>query len=210
MNAWRRCTLPASSLLVEPRVWAVLDYLALQGPNASGDVTWMIERAGEAHGLCRWFDCDLAPGCRLSNSPLSGESHVFGQGFFQWPQPCTLEPGDQVHVTMRADLVGEDYIWSWDTDVRGADGHGPAKAEFRQSQFLSAPLSAEWLRRSSGSFVPSANREAVIDTMILALFSEGISLETIARRLSDRFPERFSHWRKALTRVGHLSMRYSD
>ena len=157
-----------------------------------------------------WFDCDTAPGYGFSNSPLSGERHAFGQGFFPWSEPCALEAGDRVAVEIRADVVGDDYIWSWNTDIRAPDSRGSIKAQFRQSQFLGAPISADWLRKSGASFVPSPNREACIDKVIFDLLFEGLSLEEISRRVSDRFPERFPTWRKALTRVGDMSLRYSS
>ena len=50
----------------------------------------------------------------------------------------------------------------------------------------------------------------MIDKLILDLLFDRINLETIARRVSERFPERFPDWRKALTRVGDMSLRYSE
>ena len=58
--------------------------------------------------------------------------------------------------------------------------------------------------------MPSPNMEATIDRMILELFHSSISLEEISRKLADRFPERFPEWRKALTRVSEMSLRYSQ
>ena len=206
---WRNWRCTPDALLVEPRVWSVLDYLDVQSPSAKGRASWTITRAGEGHGLCQWFDCDTAPGYGFSNSPRSGEQHVFGQAFFPWPDPCQLEVGDRVVVEIRADVVGDDYMWSWNTDIRGPDSRSAIKARFRQSQFLSAPVSADRFRKSGASFVPSPNQEAYVDKMILDLLFEGLSLEEIARRVSERFPERFPTWQKALTRVGDMSLRYS-
>ena len=75
--------------------------------------------------------------------------------------------GDQIAVGLRADLLGGDYIWSWDTEIRGGDSRGAIKAQFRQSESLGHPLSADWLRKSNPSFVPSPNPEASIDRMDL-------------------------------------------
>ena len=80
---------------------------------------------------------------------------------------------------------------------------------FRQSDFLGAPLSRDYLRKSGSAYVPSPNASADIDMTILELFHAGINLEEIARRVADRFPERFPEWNKALTRVGEMSRRYS-
>ena len=112
-------------------------------------------------------------------------------------------------MAIRADVVGEDYVWSWNTDIRGPGHAGAIKGQFRQSTFFGAPLSMDWRAKSSASFVPSPNQEASVDRMILELLIAGISLGDIARRVSERFPERFPVARNALTRVGGMSLRYS-
>jgi protein arginine N-methyltransferase 1 len=207
VNCWATWRSDADSLAVEPRVWSILDYLELRSPNARGHADWTMTHACKAHGLCLWFDCETAPGCGFSNSPLSGDEHTFSRTFFPWSDPCDLEPGDQVSVEIAADTVGESYIWSWNTEIRGSNGS--INARFRQSEFLGLPLSNEWLRKSSSSFVPSPNSEASIDRVIVELLFTGITLEEISRVVSDRFPERFPEWRHALTRVGDMSRRYS-
>ena len=45
--------------------------------------------------------------------------------------------------------------------------------------------------------------------MIFDLLFSGVTLEVISRQIADRFPDRFPDWRKALTRVGEMSLRYS-
>jgi type I protein arginine methyltransferase len=208
VNNWRRWQAAPDALLVTPKVWTTVDYGSQKNPNARGSVEWTIDDPCEAHGLCVWFDCEMAPGYVLSNAP-GVEHSVYQQAFFPWPETRQLEAGDEITVEIRADLVGEDYIWSWDTELRGPGSARPIKARFQQSQFLSAPVSADWLRKSGASFVPAPNQEASIDRTILDLLFAGISLEEISRRVSDGFPERFPHWQKALTRVGDMSLRYS-
>jgi protein arginine N-methyltransferase 1 len=208
VNNWRRWHAAAAALLVTPKVWAVVDYGSQTNTNAKGSVEWTIDDPCEAHGLCVWFDCETAPGCILSNAP-GVENSVYQQAFFPWPETRQLEPGDEITVDIRADLVGDDYVWSWNTDIRGPDRDAPTKAAFRQSQFLSAPISTDRLRKSGTSFVPNPTEDARIDQMILDLFFSGISLEEISRRVSDGFPQRFPDWQKALTRVSDMSLRYS-
>ena len=206
---WMRLRCAPEQLLVEPKVWSVLDYLDLQSPSARGQASWTVANAGQAHGLCVWFDCETAPGSGFSNSPLSGERHVFSNGFLPWSEPCELEVGDQVDVEVRVDMVQSDLTFSWNTVVRGSGSPGPIKERFRQSELQGTPISADWLRKSDGSFVPSPNREAQIEKLMLGLLFEGLSLEEISRRVSEQFPDRFPTWRDALVRVGEMSRRYS-
>ncbi len=155
-----------------------------------------------------WFDSEMANSCGFSNAPGVSERNVYGQAFFPWSEPRDLVSGDRVVVDIRADPVGSDYIWCWNTEIRGDDGDGPVKARFRQSQLTSVPISKDWMRKCNGDFVPSPTRDAEIDGMILDLFSTGVSLEAISRRVAARFPDRFSEWPQALTRAGELSFRY--
>ena len=186
----------------------VLDYSRLNGPSARGEAAWTIGKSCVAHGLGVWFDCEAAPGIGFSNAPGVSDSNVFRQTFFPWPEPCQLEPGDNVTVEIRADFVGGEYIFGWNTEICSAGG--TLKARFRQSQFQGSSFSRDILRKSGSAFVPSLKPEAAIDKMILDLFSDGINLEEISRRIAGRFPDRFPEWRKALTRVGELSVRYGQ
>lgn len=196
-------------LLVEPKVWCTLDYQDLQGPSAKGSANWTIADAGTGHGLLMWFDSETAPRCGFSNSPLSGERHIVGNCFFPWSEPRDLEPGDRVRVEIRADVVGGDYMWSWNTDIRGPGRGDSMLAQYRQSDLQGALLTPDWLRRSDAAFVPTPTPQAHVDRMTLGLLGEGLTLREIARRVADHYPDRFATWQEALAPVSDLSRRYS-
>src|SRR5213079_2794126 len=97
-------------------------------PNFAGHLTFAGARAGTAHGLGVWFDAVLAEGVGFSNAPAAPEV-LYGQAFFPWPSPTPLAAGDAVTVAFQARLVGDDYVWRWDSKVR--DGvTGNLKADF--------------------------------------------------------------------------------
>jgi hypothetical protein len=127
-------------------------------------------------------------------------------GFSPWPRDVALEEGDRVSVALRADLVGEDYVWGWDSLVAGG---GESKGDFHQSTFLGKPLSAEGLRRVADSFRPTLGDDGEIDRLILEWMDGRRNNGDIARGLAERFPTRFKSPRDALTRVGELSEKYS-
>jgi hypothetical protein len=162
----------------------------------------------EVHGFAVWFDCETAAGITFSNAPGAGGPSVFGQAFFPWPRPVVLTAGDDVSVDIRADAVGEDYVFTWRTAIRAA-ADARLVETFEQSQFASAPLSRDWLRKTASTFLPSPNDDAVIDSFVLAQLCSGTRLDEIAEATAARFPQRFPDRRSALTRVGRLSMRYS-
>jgi protein arginine N-methyltransferase 1 len=207
-NEWVKRWLSPDELLAEPGRCAVLDYHSLDGPNMSGEVSWVVARDGVAHGLGVWFDAETAPGVGFSNSPASGESHVYGQGFFVFPDQVTLSAGDLIRVRLRADFAGDGYFWGWDTHVTDGSS-GRQKATYRQSTWLAASLTPEKLRRRAGTFVPTPGDDARIDRCILELMDQKMSLGEMAAKVAAAFPLSFRSTDVALARVGWLSQRYS-
>jgi protein arginine N-methyltransferase 1 len=208
VNTWRKIRVAPDQLLSEPCSWTKLDYTAIESPDVDAEVDWTAARAGTAHGACIWFDATLADGISFSNR-LGAPELIYGQAFFPWSAPVALAVGDRVSVTLRADLVGDDYIWGWDTRVLDQGDPGRIKADFKQSTFFGVPLSPAQLRKRAASHVPVLDEDGQIDRQILALMDGEISLGEIARRIQDLFPARFALWRDALTRVGELSKKYS-
>jgi protein arginine N-methyltransferase 1 len=150
VNMWQRVRLSPSELVTSPACWAVIDYAVLQSPDLRGEMSWVIDAPRTAHGVCVWFDWDGIDGATFSNSPLSGERHIFGQAFFPWPQPVDLRRGDEVCVQLRADAVASSYVYRWETSVRRDGG---VLTTFQQSDFLGVPLSPDRLRKLSGARV---------------------------------------------------------
>ncbi len=198
--------LDAGDLVAAPQPWTVLDYKNLEGTNVEGEMRWVMNRTSRAHGVCTWFDCETSAGIGYSNSPTASERHIYKQLYFSWPEAVELMAGDQVEFHLRADLVHSDYVWSWRTRVLSGDR---MKAEFRQSSFNGAPLSPERLRKRAQSFVPEPNEDFGIDSFLLDLMQQRLSLDEIAKSLLVKFPVRFQNWNAALTKAADLSEQYS-
>ena len=193
-------------LLAAPQCFAVLDYKHLKDVSAALEMRWIINRAARAHGLCTWFDCEAAPGMGFSNSPLSGEQHVYKQLFFPWPEAVDLAAGDQVEVRLGADFVASDYLWSWRTRIVSGER---LKSEFRQSTFNGVPVSRDRLRKRGSRFVPDLNEDSRIDRLVLDLVDQRLPLDEIAKALLAKYPARFKNWNAAMVRAADLSERYS-
>jgi ribosomal protein L11 methyltransferase PrmA/PRMT5 arginine-N-methyltransferase len=206
-NRWRKGRVQPEQLLVEPRCWATLDYASLENPDIKGEITWNVSRSGICHGFTVWFDTILIDGLGFSNA--AGEPElIFGSAFFPWSRPTALVRGDAVSVAIQAKLVGEDYIWSWDSCVRSDSKD--LKAEFKQSTFFGMPLSAGKLRKQATNHIPTLDEEGQIDRFILTCMDGRMSLRDIANAVSARYSSHFKNWQDALTRVGELSKRYSQ
>jgi type I protein arginine methyltransferase len=206
-NDFRRVVIKAEQILAAPQCWASIDYTSVETPNVQGQITWSISRLGVGHGLGLWFDSDLAPGIGFSNAP-GEQASFYGRMFFPWLEPVALAPGDTVTVDLYADLVGNQYVWRWDTLIQGPGRPDQPKASFRQSTFLSIPFSPAKVRQTSANYIPKIGQEGQIDRFILGLMEGDHSLGDIAQQVARQFPQRFANGREALTRAGELSLKY--
>jgi len=134
VNTWRKVNAQANQLLVPPQQWASLDYQTIEHTDVVGELAWEAERAGTAHGLLVWFDAELGDGIGFSNAPDKPKL-IYGQAFFPLQAPIVLEQGDHIAVQLRANLVGGDYVWNWNTRVTSPGNPGVNKADFHQSTF---------------------------------------------------------------------------
>jgi protein arginine N-methyltransferase 1 len=199
----------AEILLSQPRLWTTLDYGAISDPNVAGEMSFDVTRDGTAHGMLVWFDATMAEGVGFSNAPgASKPAKVYGRSFFPWPQPVELKEGDQINVRLEARLVGDDYIYRWETTVKSGNSR-QVKASFNQSTFYSQSLSIGSLRKQGATYIPELNAEGVMDHYILSQLGARTPLGEIAKQLAERFPDKFSRWQDALTHVGKLAVTYS-
>jgi type I protein arginine methyltransferase len=208
LNTWRKARVKSEQLLAEPKCWATLDYNTIESPDVHAEVSWTVTRTGAGHGLSLWFDTVLINGVGFSNGPDAPEL-IYGNAFFPWLKPVDLEVGDIVNVYLSADLVGEDYVWRWNTKVISRGNPKCVKSDFKQSSFFGVPLSSAQLRKRSGSHLPVLNDEGTIEQVILSLMDGKTTLENMARQLKLRFPDRFLDWKDALSLAGDVSVKYS-
>lgn len=204
VNTWSKARLDGDALLGEGRAWAVLDYRTMADPDVRASLEWTAARDGTAHGLSLWFHADLAEGIGYGTGP-GGPETIYGTPFVPFAEPVRVAGGDRIAVDLRARLVGEDYVWVWETRIDRAGGE---TVRFRQSTTLAEPLSPERLRRRAHGHRPALGEEGRIDRMVLERMDGAASLEEIARAVHAAFPARFPRWEDALTHVGRLSERY--
>lgn len=195
-------------LITRPQQWAMLDYRSETNPHVTADLTWTMERDCEVHGLAVWFDSQVADDIQYSNEPGKTEL-IYGQGFLPWSEPANLTVGDSVEVKLRGKLIGDEYVWSWRTQICSADDASQLNYEFNQSSFFSTPLSPDKLRRQQADFVPVLNEDGEIARMIITAMQDKSSHNDIAKHLMTNFPERFTDRQVATTHVGDFFNRYS-
>ncbi|RPI57049.1 MAG: hypothetical protein EHM55_03250 [Acidobacteria bacterium] len=195
-NTWRRVRLDQRQLLSRAECLAVVDYRKIAGPNLDAEATWTATRAGTAHGLCVWFDAELADGIGFSNAPDEAGA-IHGQAFFPFAAPVALGEGESIAVRIQATLVGDDYVWRWTCQGRS------------QSTLYGVPLDAKQLPKGAASHVPALNIEGEMDLFVLSRMRESMPVGDIARDLLDRFPSAVRDRNAALGRAGDLARKYS-
>jgi len=205
-NTWGRGKLKEENFLVEPLCCATLDYGTISSSDLSVTLTWIVDRSGTAHGFSAWFDTRVAEGLCLTNAPGQPDL-VYGHAFFPWTQPVDLCVGDQITILLQAALVGDDYVWRWDSKV--IDPQNSIKADFRQTTLYSTLLSPSQLAKKTANYVATLTDDGQVDRYILDMMDGNRALGEIADLLVRDFPDQFSGRNDALGRVGKISQEYS-
>jgi protein arginine N-methyltransferase 1 len=183
------------SFLAEPCCFLEIDLAQLPSPLPTfwgAEPTFLALRPGTLHGLAGWFETELAPGHRLSTSPLAPAT-VWQQVFFPLEKPISIAPGDQVCVSFGAFLDGRTTIWSWRGQVRHGGG---IKGAFDHSTFQEmAPIRPRLTRPPERTPLMEAALE------VLQSVNGTASSEMLAQRLVARFPHRYLSKEAALADV---------
>ena len=207
-NSWRKGRVTIDALLADPIRWATLDYQVIKSPDVSFDGQLVVERSGTGHGLNIWFDTTLIEGVTFSNGPEAPEL-VYRSAFFPWLDPVPLKKGDVIKLYLSADLVGEDYVWCWNTEVFAGGDVGASKANFKQSTFFGVPLSPRKLAQQELSYQPKLNENGNVTSFILQAMDGQLSLEQLAERVVERFPAKYANSREALRDINEVAQKYS-
>jgi SAM-dependent methyltransferase len=208
MNSWSKKRFAASDLLCEPALWHTIDYYNATDSDVCSEISLTVTQEGTAHGIAVWFDSELSDGISISNAP-GKEELIYGNAFFPLSESIELNIGDEVHLRIRADLIKDDYIWSWETQIY--DGRAPdsLKAQFKQSSLFGTPLSPPQLKKRASSYKPLPSDEALITSFIVSQMDGIASLEQLAQKVADKFPHSFPGGIDALDTVAEVSVKFS-
>jgi protein arginine N-methyltransferase 1 len=196
----------SDQLLTQAQDWGVLDYTVGAPARLTAELDFQVVRDGAAHGVCLWFETKLFGEIGYSSGPESA-STVYGQSFLPWLEPVAVEKGRQIQIELHADLVGQDYIWRWETTISAAPNS--PKRRFEQSTFLGANFSPHSLRCHAVDHAPQLSEEGRADLWMLEKMDGTATLQIIAKSAAERFPRLFSSWREAFNRAATLSKEFS-
>ncbi len=194
-------------LLTSDEHWHTIDYRTVTSPNVHGKATLIPKRPGQLHGYLIWFRAHLLPGIHYDTRPKP-DYQVYGRMFFPLEQPIHLVESDQVHVDLRASLLSSIYTWRWSTECVTAEG--TAKASYKQSTFLGAPVSKAELDRRSADESPQKGPVGEAAMHVLASLDGQQTLDQVANDLFTTFPNQFSDIDNAIGFAGDVALRYAE
>ena len=195
-------------MLSKPLCWYTLDYTTVETSDRAETLTWTAARDGVCHGICGWFDAELIDGVGFANTPGLPRT-VYRQSLFPWPEPVSVKAGDIIRSTIKANLINDNYIWRWDSQVFSPESPDQPRIEFRQSDFLGQLRVTPELRKRTAQYVPNLKPSSLVDRQILNWIDGSRSVEEIARSVMQHFPDQFKQEREAMERVASLSFSHS-
>jgi len=206
INTWRKARINPDQLLSAPVCCYRVDYNTIESNDFETDISFGVDRSGTAHGFGIWFDSELVDDIGFSNHPREPEL-VYGQAFFPLEHPVEVEQGDRITLSLKADFVRNNYVWRWDTSIiTGANSE--ARATFKQSTLNGVPLSPGQLRKQSATYKPTLTEAGQVRSFILESMTGSNSLEEIALRVAECFPQRYSDSKSAFDDVAAVSLEF--
>lgn len=183
VNAKHPVELPREALLSGAADLGEID-LNAENPDFfrwSASVT--IDRDGVFHGLGGWFQCELADGVWMTNSPLSDEAIQRPQAFLPIAEPVAVRAGDRVDLSVMARPA--DHLIAWVVEL-------PASGQrFSHSTWQGLLLSPEDLARSRPDRVPRLSREGEARRTILAYCDGRRTAQEIEQAVLRDHPDLF-------------------
>ena len=207
-NSTHRVKFGAEALLSEPKPWAELDYASIESPDVQAAMGWTIAEPGWAHGIGLWFESELDSQTMLSTRPGGPES-IYGRLVLPFLQPLDLMSDDSVEIRLHAKLIGDDYVWRWDTSVYAGGEDRKKKTKLAQSTYYATLLSPEQLRTQADDDVPALTEDGEWMRFVLCAINEGKTFRCIAAEAVTQFATRFPDQEAALLAVKSMARQFA-
>jgi hypothetical protein len=185
-----------ATALGEPASLMELDFTVASSAACDSRVRVEIEREGICHGWLGWFQIRLMDEW-FSTSGEELASH-WRPVFLPLERPVSVGVGEQLDFALKRPEFGE---WTW-TTRHGANSQ-------RQSTFLSRPVSAQCLYKSSDLYQPGLGERGQAAHWLLPKMSGEVPVSQLATELSKAFPAIFQNHGEALEFVKDLAWRFS-
>lgn len=175
--------LPATCVLGQPAMLDDLDLHRDQPEFFSWSAVLPIERDGVVHGLAGWFDCKLAEGVWMTNSPLATAAINRPQAFLPIDEAVPVRAGDVIQATVMARPA--DHLIAWVVEF-------PASGQrFSHSTWQGMVLARDDLFRSQPERIPRLSREGAARMTVLQYCDGRRSVREIEQLVLRDHPDLF-------------------
>ncbi|HVH50172.1 MAG TPA: 50S ribosomal protein L11 methyltransferase [Candidatus Bathyarchaeia archaeon] len=206
LNTVQRQHIKPEQVISQPRACHVLDYSAATKAPAENRIDLAITKTAVGHGLGVWFQTQLTADIGYSTEPRAEET-VYVHLFLPWLEPVSLREGEMCSVDLRAHLVGNDYIWQWESNLPATAEHGEIR--FVQSSFYGSLFPPSVLQKRATGFVPVLDESGLAERWILQAMDGKRSLEDIATEAAGQFPHVFRRVEDAFNHAAEIAEKYS-
>ncbi len=206
LNTIFRHHIKAEQVLSGSLPWHTLDYVKGAKAPAQARLDLAVTRNGVGHGLGIWFETQLLKDIGYSTAPSSGET-VYGHLFLPWLEPISLHAAEICSVDLRAHLVGNDYVWQWETNLPATQCHGEVR--FVQSTFYGSLFPPSVLHKRTMDFVPVLTEHGQAERWILQAMDGNRPLEDIASEAARLYPHVFRRTEDAFNQAAEIAEKYS-
>jgi type I protein arginine methyltransferase len=206
LNTIYRHHIKPQQVVSSPGPWHVLDYVSGAKVPAQAQLQLPIVRTAVAHGIGVWFQTQLTDGIGYSSEPCPKET-VYGHLFLPWLEPVSLREGEVCCVDLRAHLVGNDYVWQWETNIPGSEER--QQIRFVQSSFYGSLFPPSVLLKRAMGFVPTLNEAGQAERWLFQAFDGKRPLADIAAEAVRLFPHVFRSAEDAFNQAAEIAEEFS-
>jgi hypothetical protein len=159
VNTKHAVNLERADVLGGPAVLGDIDLHADNPEFFSWNTELRIERDGLMHGLVGWFECELAEGVWMTNSPLAEAPIRRSQAFLPIDEAVRVKAGDTVRATVMARPA--DHLIAWVVEF-------PATGQrFAQSTWQGQLMTPAQLMQRNPAHVPHLGRRGQATATVL-------------------------------------------
>lgn len=186
--------------------WRTLDYTSRTKSIEHDAAQAIVSRNCVGHGLGLWFETQLTDGIGYSSEPSIGDT-VYGHVFLPWLEPVPLHEGETCCVDLRANRVGSNYVWQWETRIPSSNGR-PA-VHFKQSTFYGSVFSPSFLKKHANDFAPVLSETGLAERWLFQSMDGKRNLQDIAAEAFQHFPHVFRRVEDAFNRAADIAEKFS-
>lgn len=181
INAKHSVELRPEEVAGEPAALGTIELAAEARDYFSWEAELAVARDATVHGIGGWFDCELAPGAWMTNSPLATRIDR-PQVFLPIERPAPLRAGERLRARVMARPAR--HLLAWEATLPGGE-------RFAHSTWAGMLFAPEDLVRSRPDHVPTPSPEGLARGIVLGYCDGRRSVREIEQAVLRDHPHLF-------------------